>query len=66
MVRSINEIGHIMGKQTIAEYVESQEIFGKLGELGVDFAQGYGSARPMILRDPPPAPAGVQIPACRA
>ena len=46
MVRSINEIGHVMGKQTVAEFVEDQEIFEKLRETGVDYAQGYVVGRP--------------------
>lgn len=46
MVRSINEIGHVMGKKTIAEFVENKEIFDKLKEIGVDYAQGYGIAKP--------------------
>jgi EAL domain-containing protein (putative c-di-GMP-specific phosphodiesterase class I) len=46
MVRSINDVGHVMGMQTIAEFVESQEIKDKLREIGVDYAQGYHIARP--------------------
>lgn len=42
MVRSINEMGQIMGKKTIAEFVENEEIFNKIKEIGVDYAQGYG------------------------
>ena len=42
VVKSINEIGHFMGKKTIAEYVEDNEILEILREIGVDFAQGYG------------------------
>ncbi len=42
VVKSINEIGHFMGKKTIAEYVENEEILEILREIGVDFAQGYG------------------------
>ncbi|MDD1636377.1 MAG: EAL domain-containing protein, partial [Methylococcaceae bacterium] len=42
MVRAINEVGHIMGKKTIAEFVENERIFNLLNELGVDYAQGYG------------------------
>jgi len=49
MVKSINEIGHVMQKKTVAEFVESPEILGKLRELGVDYAQGYGIERPMPL-----------------
>jgi diguanylate cyclase (GGDEF)-like protein len=50
MVRSINDIGHAMGKQTIAEYVEDGEILAKLASIGVDYAQGYHVARPMPLQ----------------
>ncbi len=46
MVRSINDIGHVMGKETIAEFVENDEILAKLREIGVDYAQGYGVGRP--------------------
>jgi len=46
MVRSINEIGHLTGKQTIAEFVESQEILTMLRGMGVDYAQGYGIGEP--------------------
>src|ERR1700744_5345996 len=46
MVRSINEIGHLTGKQTIAEFAENAEIIQMLKNIGVDFAQGYGVAQP--------------------
>ena len=46
MVRSINEIGHLTGKQTIAEFAENAEIIQMLKSIGVDFAQGYGVAMP--------------------
>ncbi len=49
MVKSINEIGHVMNKITIAEFVESREIQEKLREVGVDYAQGYGIDRPTPL-----------------
>ena len=42
LVRSINEMGKVMGKKTIAEFVENQQIFEMVKELGVDYAQGYG------------------------
>ncbi|MEE9570103.1 MAG: EAL domain-containing protein [Gammaproteobacteria bacterium] len=42
MVRSINEIGHLTGKQTIAEFAENAEIITMLRGMGVDYAQGYG------------------------
>jgi diguanylate cyclase (GGDEF)-like protein/PAS domain S-box-containing protein len=46
MVRSINEIGHLTGKQTIAEFAENVEIINMLQSLGVDYAQGYGVSQP--------------------
>jgi len=49
MVKSINEVGHVMGKQTIAEFVENEQIFNLLKELGVDYAQGYGIGKPVPL-----------------
>lgn len=49
MVESINRIGHVMGKKTIAEFVENEQIRARLKELGVDYAQGYGIAMPEPL-----------------
>jgi diguanylate cyclase (GGDEF)-like protein/PAS domain S-box-containing protein len=49
MVKSINEVGHVMGKKTIAEFVENEQIFNLLNELGVDYAQGYGIGKPVPL-----------------
>jgi two-component system CheB/CheR fusion protein len=51
MVRSITEIGHVMGKQVIAESVESDAVLEKLGEIGVDFAQGFGVGEPRPLEE---------------
>jgi diguanylate cyclase (GGDEF)-like protein/PAS domain S-box-containing protein len=49
MVKSINEIGHVMGMKTIAEFVENDEIKGMLREIGVNYAQGYGIGKPEPL-----------------
>lgn len=49
MVQAINTVGHVMGIQTIAEYVENEEILVKLRELDVDFAQGYAVGRPQPI-----------------
>lgn len=46
MVEAINNVGHVMGKQTIAEFVDDERVMGALREIGVDFAQGYGVAKP--------------------
>ncbi|MGI9227364.1 MAG: EAL domain-containing protein, partial [Gammaproteobacteria bacterium] len=46
MVNAINDMGHVLGKQTIAEYVENENILNVLKEIGVDYAQGFHSGRP--------------------
>ena len=46
MVKSINEIGQVIGVKTIAEFVENDEIKVKLKELGVNYGQGYGLGKP--------------------
>ena len=50
MVRSINDIGHVLGKTTIAEFVENEEILQKLRDIGVNYAQGYHIGRPQDLQ----------------
>jgi len=49
MVKSINEVGQVMGIKTIAEYAASESIIRSLREVGVDNAQGYAIARPVPL-----------------
>ena len=49
MVSSINEVGHIMGIKTIAEYAHSEAIIQHLAEMGVDYAQGHAIGAPMPL-----------------
>ena len=49
MVEAINHIGHVMGKRTIAEFVEDREMLPVLREIGVDFAQGYALGVPRLF-----------------
>ncbi len=51
MVHSINQIGQVMGKATIAKFVENEAIRVILAKIGVNYAQGYGIGRPIMLRD---------------
>jgi len=44
--RAINAASQKLGFRTIAEFVESRELFDKLREIGVDYAQGFGIAKP--------------------
>jgi diguanylate cyclase (GGDEF)-like protein/PAS domain S-box-containing protein len=53
MVAAINTLAHVMGKQTIAEFAETEEIVAQLMEMGVDFAQGYCIGKPAPLQDSP-------------
>jgi EAL domain-containing protein (putative c-di-GMP-specific phosphodiesterase class I) len=46
MVEAINNVGHVMGLKTIAEFAESEEVLEKLKEIGVDYAQGYVIGHP--------------------
>ena len=49
VVESINQIAHLMGLQTIAEYVENDLIKDDLSTIGVDYVQGFAVARPEPL-----------------
>lgn len=51
MVKSINEISHVMGKKTIAEFVEDEATFEMLKSIGVDYAQGYALGRPFPMEN---------------
>jgi diguanylate cyclase (GGDEF)-like protein/PAS domain S-box-containing protein len=46
MVEAINRIGHLLGLETIAEYVESEAILARVTALGVDLVQGFALGRP--------------------
>ena len=52
LVQAINHVAHVLGMQTVAEYVENDTILAMLRELGVDYVQGYGIARPAPLLVP--------------
>jgi len=52
MVEAIHRIGRVMGKQTIAESVETAATLEALRSVGVDFAQGNAIAPPMLFAPP--------------
>jgi len=66
MVEAINHIGQMMGKRTIAEFVENDRTLALLRDIGVDFAQGYGIAKPVPfqLQDFPLSANRNTLPAC--
>lgn len=51
MVEAINNLGHVMGIETIAEFVRNNTILENLIHLGVDYAQGYEIAKPQSLKN---------------
>jgi EAL domain-containing protein (putative c-di-GMP-specific phosphodiesterase class I) len=51
MVSAINEVGHVMGMTTIAEYAHSPAIVERLREMGVDYAQGFALGIPKPLEE---------------
>ena len=51
MVTSIKDIAKAMNMETVAEFVETTEIMDELKRIGVDYAQGFGVAKPAPLSD---------------
>ncbi len=49
LLKSINEIAHLLGKATVAEWIENQQTFQTLQEIGFDYGQGYYTGRPVPL-----------------
>jgi Amt family ammonium transporter len=53
LLELINDLGHVTGKRTVAESVESEPVLERLRAIGVDFAQGYHLGRPMPIDEQP-------------
>jgi diguanylate cyclase (GGDEF)-like protein/PAS domain S-box-containing protein len=51
MVGSINHIGHTLGLETIAEFVETPQVLETVQQIGVDYAQGYAVSRPIPIEE---------------
>jgi len=45
----MNDMIHALGHKTIAECVESMQAVKLLGDIGVDFVQGFSVGRPSPL-----------------
>ncbi len=51
LLKSINEIVHLLGKETVAEWIENEETLRLLKEIGCDYGQGFYSGRPVPLKE---------------
>ena len=51
MVGSMKDLAKAMSMSTVAEFVESKDVMVELGKMGIDFAQGYGVAKPAPLNE---------------
>ncbi|MEO0540947.1 MAG: EAL domain-containing protein [Cyanobacteria bacterium P01_A01_bin.105] len=49
IVDLVNQVAHMLGMQTIAEFVEDAATLQQLRQLDVDYAQGYAIGRPAKL-----------------
>lgn len=50
IIRSIAECASRMGTKTVAEFVESKELYESVRSVGIDFAQGYYLGKPAPLQ----------------
>ncbi len=46
-VKALSDVARALGKKTIAEFVESEQIVTILKELNIDYAQGYHISKPL-------------------
>ncbi|QYK01092.1 putative bifunctional diguanylate cyclase/phosphodiesterase [Shewanella psychrotolerans] len=49
IVKSIHDVCRVMGIETVAEFVENQDIIDRLQSIGINYAQGYAIGRPQSL-----------------
>lgn len=49
IVNSINEVAHLMGIKTIAEFVDNNQVLEHLKKISVDYAQGYFLGKPVAI-----------------
>jgi diguanylate cyclase (GGDEF)-like protein len=49
MVAAITQVAKVMELKTVAEYVETEEVWEIIKKLGVDFAQGHFISEPVTL-----------------
>lgn len=50
-VRCFADVARVVGVQTVAEFVDQASVLKRLGEMGIDFAQGYLLHKPAPLSE---------------
>lgn len=48
-IKTIHQVAHLLGLETIAENIENEEVFNKVKEIGIDYGQGYYLKTPQHL-----------------
>ena len=51
MVSSLHRIANLMKIETVAEFVENQEILDTLDDIGITYVQGYEISRPLHMHE---------------
>lgn len=51
LVKAIHQIGEFMGIQTVAEFIESQEVLDCIKDIGINYGQGYALGKPEVIVD---------------
>jgi diguanylate cyclase (GGDEF)-like protein len=62
IVRAIADIARIMGKHTIAEFVGDEDTLELIGEIGIDYAQGYHVGEPAPISEALTGPLNASTP----
>jgi len=51
LVKSIHQIGKLMGIKTVAEFIESKDMAECVKKMGIDYGQGYALGKPKPIKD---------------
>lgn len=51
VVKAMNDVARMLGRKTVAEFVENAAVAEKLCQIGVDCGQGYFYGRPALWED---------------
>lgn len=51
IVKAINQVSQVRGLETIAEFVENEDIIRCIKDIGINYAQGYGLGKPIPLTE---------------